>query len=103
MTLAPAAESLPAWDLSALYRSIDAPALSQDTEALLERARSFAQEYRGRINHADLSAARLLAAVQEYEEIQRRADRARRYASLVYAADASDPRHGALVQRLREW
>jgi oligoendopeptidase F len=94
---------LPSWDLSALYGSIDDPALARDTEALLERARQFGREYRGRICQPDLSAAKLLAAVQEYEEVHRLAGRARRYAALVYAADASDPRHGALVQRLREW
>src|SRR5262249_60700713 len=46
---------------------------------------------------------RLLAAIEEYEELYRRVGRARKYASLVYSADAGDPRHGALVQRLREW
>ena len=75
--------ALPSWDLSALYASIDDPALACDTDALLERARRFAQEYRSRINDPGLTAERLLAAVQEYEEIQRLADRPRRYASLV--------------------
>jgi oligoendopeptidase F len=103
MTIAMTREAaLPSWDLSLLYQGIDDPALQQDVAAAEERARQFADAYRGRIHAADLTAERLLAALQEYEEIQRLADRPHIYASLLYAADVGDPRHGALVQQLQE-
>lgn len=104
MTIAPEIDtsSLPAWDLSLLYDGIDDPRLTADVEAQIQRAHRFAETFRGRINSADVTAERLLEAVREYEEIYRLAARPRVYAGLVYAADTSDPRHGALVQRLTE-
>lgn len=97
-----AAAPLPAWDLSALYTGIEDPRVRGDMEAQVERAGRFAATYRGRIDAPDLTAERLLEATREYEAIHRAADRAATFAHLVYSADSSDPRHGALVQWTQE-
>jgi oligoendopeptidase F len=51
---------------------------------------------------AELSAGALAAALDEYEALQEPVARAGSYASLVFAADTSVPRHGALLQLVQE-
>lgn len=88
------------WDLSDLYAGVDDPALDTDLGAALERARGFAERYRGRV--ASLSAAEIAAAMDEYESLQEPVGRAGSFVGLLFAADTSDPRHGALMQSVQE-
>ena len=48
------------WDLSHLYASPDDPALEADLDGMLEDARRFAADYRGRV--AGLDGAAIVAA-----------------------------------------
>jgi len=93
---------VPRWDLSDLYAGIDDPDIDATIDQELERAKQFQARYRGKINSPDLSAALLSAAIREYEGITQRLDKPLTYASLVFAADTSDPKHGALLQRVTE-
>ncbi|MFP8876746.1 MAG: oligoendopeptidase F, partial [Myxococcota bacterium] len=88
------------WDLSHLYSSPDDPALEADLDGVLEGARHFAADYRGQL--AELDAASLAEAVDRLEVLQEPAGRAGSYAGLLFAADTSDPRHGALLQHIQE-
>jgi oligoendopeptidase F len=88
------------WNLSDLYASPDDPRLRADQEAALDAARAFAARYRGRV--AGLDAAGLAQAMAEQEAIGMRADRARCYAHLLFAADTSVPAHGALVSACQD-
>ncbi len=88
------------WDLSALYAGPDDPRLEADLEGALVAARAFAARHRGRV--AELDAAALAAAVDELEALQEPVARAGAYAGLLFAADTSQPRHGALLQLAQE-
>ena len=89
-----------AWDLADLYAGPDDPALEADLARALEAAAAFAGRLRGRIGSLDATA--LAAAVDELEALEEPAHRASHYAQLLFAADTSAPRHGALLQRVQE-
>jgi oligoendopeptidase F len=88
------------WDLSDLYADPDDPALEADLDRALAEARDFAERYRGQI--AALEASALADAIDRFEALQEPLVRASAYAQLLFAADASHPRHGALLQRVQE-
>ncbi|MGI9430588.1 MAG: M3 family oligoendopeptidase [Myxococcota bacterium] len=88
------------WNLSDLYAGVDDPKLDADLASALERSQAFAERYRGHVQ--ELSAAELAAAVDEYESLQEPVGRAGSFVGLLFAADTSDPRHGALMQSVQE-
>ena len=96
------APSLPGWDLSELYHSVDDPRIVADLEKALEKARAFEASYRGRVCRADIEAHELRQALDQYESLLRQQSRPGSYASLHYSTDTSDPARGALTQRVRE-
>jgi oligoendopeptidase F len=88
------------WDLSDLYAGPDDPRLDADLARALDAARVFAERYRGRV--ASLGAAELAAAVDALEASSDPTARVLAFAGLLFAADTSAPRHGALLQRVQE-
>ncbi|MDJ0849261.1 MAG: M3 family oligoendopeptidase [Myxococcota bacterium] len=88
------------WQLEDLYAGPDDPAIDRDLDEARERAGAFEERYRGRI--AGLSAEELTEAVDELEIINEIGARAGSYAGLLFAADTSVPRHGALLQHVQE-
>ena len=88
------------WNLGDLYAGPDDPALEADLARSLEGAQAFAARYRGRIGA--LSAAELASAVDALEALDEPVARARAYSGLLFAADTSLPRHGALLQHVQE-
>ncbi len=88
------------WDLGDLYAGPDDPALETDLSRSLAAAKEFASRYRDRV--ARLSAAELAEAVDALEALDEAVAKARAYASLLFAADTSEPGHGALLQRVQE-
>ena len=88
------------WNLTDLYASVDDPRIDADLDAALASAVAFAKEYRGRVG--ELSAADLAVAVDALEALQVPVVRAGAYSGLLFAADTSAPRHGALLQRVQE-
>ena len=79
---------LPDWDLSDLYQSPDAPALAADRKDVETSVLAFEAAYKGKL--ATLSAAQLLACVQEYERIDSVAGRIMSYAGLRYYQNTMD-------------
>ena len=88
------------WDLSALYAAPDDPAWAADLERAASAAATFRKQFRGRVGTA--SAEQLTAALADYEAIQLTMLRPYAYAQLLFAADSSHPRHGAMLARTRE-
>jgi len=88
------------WDLSDLYAAPDDPAIDADLARALEQSRSFAERHRGGV--ARLGAAELAAAIDALEALNEPVVRAVCYSQLLFSADTSDPRHGALLQRVQE-
>jgi len=88
------------WDLSDLYAGPDDPQIEVDLDRAEAEAEAFAERYRGRM--AELDATELSRAVDELEALNEHAARAGIYAGLLFAADTSLPRHGALMQHVQE-
>jgi oligoendopeptidase F len=86
--------TLPEWDLTHLYPSMDAPAFAADMEQAASRALDFAGTYRGKLAaiaaQADASLA-LHKAVAAYEVLDDLMGRIMSYAGLVYSGDTTDP------------
>ncbi|MGE4046132.1 MAG: M3 family oligoendopeptidase [Acetobacteraceae bacterium] len=96
----PAAEALPAWDLSDLYPSPDSPAVQADLERAEKQAKAFAAAYGGKL--AGLTGAALGAAIAEFERIEEVLGRLASYAGLQFAGDSTDPVVGRFYQTVNE-
>ena len=90
------------WNLGDLFGGMDDPNLEKTLGECLARAEAFANDYKGKINSADLTAATLGAALWEYEAISQEAAKPATYASLLFATDTGDPARGAFLQKMRE-
>jgi signal transduction histidine kinase len=91
---------LPVWDLTDLYSSPDAPALTRDLEEAAKHAKDLRQRFEGRI--ASLDGSALGALIVEYEAIQERLGRLASYAQLRYAGNMSDPEIARFHQTIDE-
>ena len=80
--------NLPEWDLSDLYPATDSPELTRDMAWLEQECANFAASYEGKL--ASLDAAGLLAAVQQYEQIDIIAGRIMSFAGLRYYQATTD-------------
>src|SRR5919202_3631407 len=100
MTMQESTATLPSWDLSELYAGLDDPKLDADLAEVLALAQAFEADYKGRLAALDDDA--LAAAFERYEALLTRAGPPGTYAHLVHAADAANPRHGALVAKVEE-
>ncbi len=89
------------WDLSIFYDDASDPAIQRDLDRLVQMADEYAATYRGRV--AQLDAEEMVDALVEQEEIQDFAGRISSFAFLNYATDTSDPKLGALVQKITEY
>ena len=88
------------WNLGDLYAGIDDPAFANDQVEVLERAQSFATQYRGRI--AELDATEFLALLKEYEAIQDMAGKIGSFAYLLWSTNTQDAAYGKTVQSTNE-
>jgi oligoendopeptidase F len=86
---------LPEWDLSALYRDLDDPAIAADLHAAETEALGFDAAYKGRLEaiaRGPGAPADLVEAVTRFERLEDRLGRLASYAGLVYAGDTTDPK-----------
>ena len=88
------------WDLADLYAGADDPQIDADLDVALADAERFAATHRGQLT--EMTAARLCEAVDALETIHTHATRATVFSHLLFAADTSEPRHGALLQHVQE-
>ncbi len=93
-------DALPEWDLNDLYPGPDSPELQSDLDLSAAAARSFQDDYRGKL--AQLSGDELAAATARYEKLEDTLGRAMSYASLRYAANMSDPERSRFFQNVQE-
>ena len=87
------------WDIEPLVDGLGAAG----ADALLDQARARAERLalqKGKV--AGFTAADLAQFMAEYGEVRELIGRASSYANLVFSADTSDPRHGALLQKVEE-
>lgn len=94
--------AIPSWTLTDLYAGLDDPALQHDVQETLDHALDFENRYRGRIAAGILSPAELAEAVAALERMYERIRKVGSYASLLFSADMTNPRHGALYQSSQE-
>jgi oligoendopeptidase F len=90
------------WDLSALFSSPQDPKINETWAACHAQAEEFAAKYRGRVQSGELTGAELAEAMKEIEAITLLATKPPTYASLLFAADASNPQNGAFYQAQSE-
>ena len=92
-----------AWNLDDLYSGPDDPQITQDLNSARQRAEAFEKEHRGNISTlSNAQAGRLQAALQELEGLYEQMDKPLIYAHLLHAAKTDEPKHGALLSRVRE-
>lgn len=95
-------ETLPSWDLTALFNSPSDPRIEETLAKQKARAMAFAARWKGKIANPDLDAATLFEAVAEYEDIQAEMDKPAVYAGLLFAADTSNAENAAFRQKMME-
>ncbi len=92
--------NLPEWNLDDLYPGRNCAELVAATEQARTRAQAFETAYKGKL--AGLAAPALATAIEEYERIDEILGRMMSFASLLYAADMSDPESGRFYQTMQE-
>jgi len=90
------------WDLSDLYSGMNDPKIAETLDNQIRKAEDFGARFRDKIDTPELTAELLLSAIVEYEEILQESDKPLNYASLLFAADTSDPERGAFMQKMQE-
>ena len=91
----------PAWDLSFLFASPDDPAIERAWHDAHAKADALAP-LRGKIESGELPPAELAEGIETLESLLVDSSKPILYASLRYAADASDPANGAFYQAQAE-
>jgi oligoendopeptidase F len=97
--------SLPEWNLTDLYRSMDAPEVKRDLERGETECMEFEQAYKGRLATivSGQDAGKLLAeAVRRYEAIEDVLGRLYSYAGLLYSGNTTDPAIGKFYGDMQE-
>ncbi|HDH97700.1 MAG TPA: M3 family oligoendopeptidase [Deltaproteobacteria bacterium] len=89
------------WDLGDLYQGIDDSGIHDDMEKCKKSALEIADKYSGKI--AELTAAELFAAVNEYEGLTIIVGRLSAFAQLHFSTHVNDPEAGAFLQRVNEF
>jgi len=83
--------TLPEWDLSALYSSMESKDFARDVKKALEKSIGFEKEYAGNLEAlAKNDTSGLARSVQEFEQLQDLMGRIMSFAVLVYTGNTSD-------------
>lgn len=93
-------ETLPTWDLSALYSDKDSSELKNDIKDVEDRARRFQKIFENKI--VDLDGETLASTIKEYEEIEEILGRLHSFAYLLYAENISSEDNSAFYQNISE-
>lgn len=90
------------WNLSSLFAGIDDPAVDASWQTINQQAEAFAAKYRGKINSPDLTAQLLADSLKEIEDLCVLIAKPVTFGQLLFAADASDAKIGAFMQKQME-
>ncbi len=102
---APDLGTLPVWDLTDLYPSMDGPEVKVDLDRSLAESKKFEAKWKGRLAETlagEGGADRLAEAVRELEALQDLIGRIVSYAGLQHALDVSDPKRAKFYGDVRE-
>jgi oligoendopeptidase F len=91
---------LPTWNLDDLYPGRDSAELDAATGQVRKQAQAFETVHKGKM--AEISGSALAAAIGEYEKIDEVLGRMMSFASLLYAADITEPESGRFYQTMQE-
>ncbi|MEM1371787.1 MAG: oligoendopeptidase F, partial [Pseudomonadota bacterium] len=86
-----AGESLPEWDLTDLYASVDDPKITADLERVGALAADMKSKFKDQLSDIARDSGQLLNLIEQYEQISDTMGRLGSFAGLRYAADQSDP------------
>lgn len=100
--MAKAMQQAPNWDLSDLYAGVDDPNLEQDLQGNINKAKSFAGNYKGKLSSESLTASQLKSAMDDYEALYRSVYKPMAFAQLLFSTNTMDAKRGALVQKVSE-
>lgn len=92
--------SMPAWNLSDLYKSIDDPQIKKDLETYRKSALKFAKDYKGRLK--ELSAEEFLKAIKDIEKRSIIAGRLGGFAYLNMVTQMKNAKAVAFYQNIEE-
>src|SRR5437763_843423 len=88
------------WDLGPLVGGDGEAGVLRVLDEADGRSEAFAAAHAGRV--AELDGSGLAAAMRELAELHELVARAGYFAMLRFSADTTEPRHGALLQRVQE-
>ncbi|HXG77791.1 MAG TPA: M3 family oligoendopeptidase [Methyloceanibacter sp.] len=97
--------ALPEWNLADLYSGPEAPKLKSDLKTAEQAAAAMQDRYAGKLAallNKGKGGDRLAQAVREYEALNDLMGRIVSYASLLYAADTSDPKRQKFFGDIQE-
>jgi len=92
--------TLPSWDLSHLYRSMDDHTVLRDVKVVARDALLFMNKYQGKI--AAISGDDFADAIKSYEALQDAIGKLGSYAQLLYAADMTNSTIAQFYQNTQE-
>lgn len=93
-------QTLPRWDLSDFYSSIEDKKITTDLEKIAKDLKSFSAKYCNQL--AKLSADNLAKAINEYEKISEAITGISSYSYLIYTSDLSNQKYLAFYQNISE-
>ncbi len=93
---------MPEWDLSALYRGMDAPEVAGDIAKARTEAQRIKSTYQGKLVALAADGGSLAEAVRAYEALSDLIGRLGSYAGLLYAANTSDPARAKFYGDIQE-
>jgi oligoendopeptidase F len=94
---------LPQWNLDDLYPGMESPEFRTDFNAIADKAESFEETYRGKLEEMLAQGGGGLAeAIRHYEQLEEQLGRMASYAGLIYAGDSADPINGKFFGDVQE-
>lgn len=96
------ATTLPRWNLTDFYQSIDDTAITKDLEKADQLARHFAQEYESKFKGTNWTATDLTKAIHQYETIEELLGKLISFAYLNYATHLTEASVIKFFQHIQE-
>ena len=96
----PQLESSQEWNLSDLYQSFDDPKLDRDLSDLQQRAATFREQYRGKVEN--LTSEQIAACLQDLEAISQTAGFLYAFPALTFSADTRNTEAKQMQDKLLE-
>ncbi|MEP0519373.1 MAG: M3 family oligoendopeptidase [Hyphomicrobiales bacterium] len=94
---------LPEWNLADLYPAMDSEELNNDLKNGTDLCQTFAEKYKGKLEHIVQSEPMKLAdALADYERIEDLLGRIISYAGLIYSGDTTDPQRAKFYGDVQE-